>query len=67
MNADYEGVRVTFMAYLKRPPIPIQIDIGSGETIAPVPVETQYPKLLLALIPAEAKQICGLQMIRRFL
>jgi len=27
-DADYEGVRVTFTAYLDRARIPIQIDIG---------------------------------------
>jgi hypothetical protein len=27
-DADYEGVQVTFVAYLQRAKIPIQIDIG---------------------------------------
>jgi predicted nucleotidyltransferase component of viral defense system len=45
-NADYEGVRVTFAAYLDRAKIPIQIDIGFGDTITPAPSETDYPTLL---------------------
>jgi hypothetical protein len=32
-NADYKGVLVTFTAYLDRAKIPIQIDIGFGDTV----------------------------------
>jgi hypothetical protein len=32
-DADYEGVRVTFSAFLKRAQIPIQIDIGFGDVM----------------------------------
>ena len=45
-DADYEGVRVTFTAYLERARIPIQIDIGFGDVITPAPIETTYPTLL---------------------
>ena len=45
-NADYEGVRVTLTAFLDKAQIPIQIDIGFGDTITPGPVETDYPTLL---------------------
>ena len=37
-DADYEGVRVTFTAYLERARIPIQIDIGFGDVITPAPI-----------------------------
>jgi hypothetical protein len=47
-DADYEGVRVTFTAYLDRARIPIQIDIGFGDAITPGPIETDYPTLLPA-------------------
>jgi len=40
---DYEGVRVTFTAFLEKAQIPIQIDIGFGDAIRPGPVETDYP------------------------
>jgi hypothetical protein len=50
-DADYEGVRVTFKAYLDRARIPIQIDIGFGDAITPGPVETDYPTLLPAPSP----------------
>jgi len=50
-DADYEGVRVTFTAYLERARIPIQIDIGFGDVITPAPIETAYPTLLPAPNP----------------
>ena len=46
VDADYEGVQVTFVAYLQRAKIPIQIDIGSGDIVTPAPSETDYPTLL---------------------
>jgi hypothetical protein len=45
-DADYEGVRVTFTAFLEKAQIPIQIDIGFDDVITPGPVETEYPTLL---------------------
>jgi hypothetical protein len=45
-DADYEGVRVTLLAYLERAKIPIQIDIGFGDVVTPAPSETGYPTLL---------------------
>jgi hypothetical protein len=45
-DADYEGVRVTFLGYLERARIPMQIDIGFGDTITPPPVETSFPTIL---------------------
>jgi hypothetical protein len=50
-DADYEGVRVTFTAYLERARIPIQIDLGFGDVITPAPIETPYPTLLPASNP----------------
>jgi hypothetical protein len=45
-DADYEGVRVTLVAYLERAKIPIQIDIGFGDIVTPAPSRTDYPTLL---------------------
>lgn len=45
-NEDYEGIRVTFIGYLERARIPVQIDIGFGDTITPPPVETPFPTIL---------------------
>jgi hypothetical protein len=45
-DANYEGVRVTFTAFLEKAQIPIQIDIGFGDTVTPGPVEMEYPTLL---------------------
>jgi hypothetical protein len=45
-DADYQGVRVTLVAYIERAKIPIQIDIGFGDIVTPAPSETDYPALL---------------------
>jgi hypothetical protein len=45
-DADYEGVRVTFTGTLDKAQIPIQIDVGFGDTVTPDPVRTEYPTLL---------------------
>jgi diguanylate cyclase (GGDEF)-like protein len=45
-DADYEGVRVTFLVYLERAKIPIQSDIGFGDIVTPAPSEIGYPTLL---------------------
>ena len=37
---------MTFVAYLQRAKIPIQIDIGFGDIVTPPPSETGYPTLL---------------------
>jgi len=45
-DADYEGIRVKFIAYLENAKIPIQIDLGFGDVITPAPVESDVPTLL---------------------
>jgi predicted nucleotidyltransferase component of viral defense system len=45
-DADYEGVRVTLLAYLERAKIPIQIDIGFGDIVTPAPSQIGYPTLM---------------------
>lgn len=45
-DADYEGVRVTFMAYLQNMKFAMQIDIGFGDVTFPAPQMTDYPTLL---------------------
>jgi len=37
---------MTLVAYLEREKIPIQIDVGFGDTVTPAPSETDYPTLL---------------------
>jgi len=37
---EYEGVRVTFLGNLSDAKIPIQIDVGFGDTIFPTPYTT---------------------------
>jgi Nucleotidyl transferase AbiEii toxin, Type IV TA system len=45
-DADYEGIRIQFVANLANVRIPIQIDIGFGDAITPAPVQVEYPTLL---------------------
>jgi hypothetical protein len=45
-GAEYEGVRVAFIATLAKARIPMQIDIGFGDVIVPAPTQVEYPTLL---------------------
>jgi len=45
-GADYEGVRVHFTAYLGSARVPMQIDVGFGDTVVPAPVPIRIPPLL---------------------
>lgn len=43
---EYEGLRVNLVARLERARIHMQVDIGFGDVIVPLPKEIQYPGLL---------------------
>jgi len=45
-DADYPGVRITFMGSLDRAQIPMQLDIGFGDVVHPLAKELDYPTLL---------------------
>lgn len=45
-DTDYEGVRVKFVGFLERSQIPMQIDVGFGDTIYPPPRKINYPVIL---------------------
>lgn len=45
-DEKYEGVRIEVMAMLERTRIPLQIDIGFGDSIIPAPVEQSWRELL---------------------
>ena len=45
-NTGYEGVRVKFLGLLDRSRIPMQIDIGFGDSIYPKAKEIEYPVIL---------------------
>jgi len=45
-GADYEGVRVSFLGYLEKARIPMQLDIGFGDAVTPPAVETAFPTML---------------------
>ncbi len=45
-DADYEGVRVKFVGVLERSRIPMQIDLGFGDSIYPKPKIIEYPVIL---------------------
>jgi len=45
-EADYSGVRVTFQASLENARVPMQIDIGFGDTVVPEASFADYPTIL---------------------
>lgn len=45
-DAEYQGVRVSFMGKLEKAEIPLQIDIGVGDTIVPHPEDLNFPVML---------------------
>jgi hypothetical protein len=45
-DADYQGVRVTFTGFLGNAKIPMQLDIGFGDIIYPLPSWQAFPALL---------------------
>lgn len=45
-DADYEGVRIRFVAQLETARIPMQIDIGFGDVVVPGPQEAIFPTVL---------------------
>lgn len=45
-DADYEGVRVTFMGHLQNARIHMQIDMGFGDVVVPDPIQISYPTIL---------------------
>ena len=50
-DADYEGVRVTFMGYLQAAKIHMQIDLGFGDVVTPEPQLLTYPTILNHVAP----------------
>ena len=48
---EYPGVRVRTGATIAGARLPIQIDVGFGDVITPVPIEVEYPTLLDAPAP----------------
>lgn len=45
-DAEYAGVRVTFTGYLGKARIPMQLDVGFGDTVHPAPKRLRYPTIL---------------------
>ena len=43
---EYQGIRVTLSAMLKRTRIAVQVDIGTGDKVVPPPEDITYPTLL---------------------
>lgn len=46
LDARYQGVRVRVMAHLGKIPLPIQVDVGFGDTVVPEPAWIDFPSLL---------------------
>ncbi len=45
-DADYSGVRVTFLVTLQNARVSMQIDMGFGDVVTPAAAMTEYPALL---------------------
>jgi predicted nucleotidyltransferase component of viral defense system len=45
-DQEYQGQRITLVAFLGRARIPVQVDIGFGDVVTPNPKEIIYPTLL---------------------
>ena len=45
-DADYEGVRVTFLGYLQKSRVNMQIDLGFGDVVVPGAMMIEYPTIL---------------------
>ncbi len=45
-DQDYEGLRITMVAQLRRAVIPVQVDIGFGDAVTPAPIAAVLPPLL---------------------
>jgi hypothetical protein len=45
-DAEYAGVRVTFLATLQNARVAMQIDVGFGDVVTPAAVATDYPTIL---------------------
>jgi predicted nucleotidyltransferase component of viral defense system len=45
-DADYEGVRVTFLGHLQKARVNMQIDMGFGDVVVPGAPKLQYPTIL---------------------
>lgn len=45
-DADYSGVRVTFLVTLQNARVSMQIDVGFGDVVTPAATMTDYPVLL---------------------
>jgi len=45
-DADYQGLRVTFTGTLDKARVPMQLDIGFGDTVFPLPSWQDFPALL---------------------
>lgn len=45
-ESDYTGVRLKFSGWLGKARVPMQIDIGFGDSVVPDPVEMVFPTLL---------------------
>jgi len=50
-EANYAGARVTVLATLEQARIPLQVDIGFGDTVTPAAEQVDYPVLLDDLNP----------------
>lgn len=54
-DQEYDGVRITLLAFLAKARIPLQIDVGFGDAITPAAEAIEFPLMLTALALPAAK------------
>jgi hypothetical protein len=45
-DQEYHGVRVRILGFLGRARLPVQVDVGFGDSLTPVPEQIDYPTIL---------------------
>jgi len=46
VDAEYQGIRVRFVAFIGKMRVPMQVDVGFGDKIIPAPMWIHFPTLL---------------------
>jgi hypothetical protein len=54
-EADYVGVRLTFLAYLGKARVRMQLDVGFGDVVVPPPRKVAYPTILPDMQPPKLR------------
>lgn len=45
-DQEYQGIRVRLLGFLGRARLPVQVDVGFGDSLTPAPEQIEYPTIL---------------------